>query len=63
MKLPRLGDKSELQLLAYDTATATPDPSRICDLRHSAAHSNTGSLSRARDQTRILMDTHWVSFC
>ena len=27
--------KSELQLQAYATATARPDPSRICDLRHS----------------------------
>ena len=26
MEVPRLGLKSELQLLAYTTATATPDP-------------------------------------
>ena len=26
MEVPRLGVKSELQLLAYATATATPDP-------------------------------------
>ena len=26
MEGPRLGVKSELQLLAYNTATATPDP-------------------------------------
>ena len=32
MEVPRLGVKSELQLLAYTTATATLDPSRICDL-------------------------------
>ena len=30
----RLGVESELQLL--DTATATPDPSRVCDLHHSS---------------------------
>ena len=31
----RLGVESELQLLAYTTATATWDPSCICDLHHS----------------------------
>ena len=35
MKIPRLAVKLELQLPAYTTATATPDPSRICDLHHS----------------------------
>ena len=30
-EVPRLGVKSELQLLAYTTATATRDPSHICD--------------------------------
>ena len=44
MEVPRLGVESELQLLAYTTATATamPDPS------YTAAHGNAGSL------------THWV---
>ena len=28
-------DELELQLLAYTTATATLDPSHICDLHHS----------------------------
>ena len=32
MKVPRLGVKLELQLLAYTTATTTPDWSFICDL-------------------------------
>ena len=32
MGVPRLGVKSELQLLVYATATAMWDPSRICDL-------------------------------
>ena len=36
MEVPRLGVKSELQLLAYATATATPDPSLVCDLHHSS---------------------------
>ena len=36
MEVLRLGVESELQLPAYTTATATPDPSYICDLHHSA---------------------------
>ena len=35
MKIPSLGVESDLQLLAYGTATATPDLSYICDLHHS----------------------------
>ena len=31
MEVPRLGVESELPLLAYTTATATWDRSRICD--------------------------------
>ena len=34
MEVPRLGVESELQLPAYTTATATLDPSHICDLHH-----------------------------
>ena len=34
--IPRLEVKSELQLLAYTTATATRDPSHVCDLTHSS---------------------------
>ena len=36
MDIPRLGSESELQLLAYATATETWDLSRICDLHHSS---------------------------
>ena len=36
MEVPRLGVKSELQLSAYTTAAATPDPSCICDRHHSS---------------------------
>ena len=36
MEVPRLGVKSELQVLACTTATATPDPSHFCDLHHSS---------------------------
>ena len=32
MEVPRLGVTSELQLLAYATATATPDLSSFCEL-------------------------------
>ena len=35
MEVPRLGVQLELQLPVYTIATATPDPSCICDLYHS----------------------------
>ena len=58
MEVPILGVESELQLLAYTTATATPDPSGICDLHLSSwQHWILNPLSRARDQTHVLMDT------
>ena len=38
MEILRLGVESELQLPAYTTATATQDPSRVCDLHHSSQH-------------------------
>ena len=54
MEVPRLGFESKLQLPACATATATArqDPSHICNLRQVL-----NPLSKARDQTRILMDT------
>ena len=36
MEVPRLRVKSKLWLPAYATATATTDPSRVCDLHHSS---------------------------
>ena len=33
MEVPMLGVQLELQLLAYTTATATQDPSHVCDLK------------------------------
>ena len=36
MEILRLGVQLELQLPAYTTATATLDPSCICDLHHSS---------------------------
>ena len=48
MELPRLGVESKLQL----PATATPDPSRICNLHHSSQQCQIlNSLSEARDRT------------
>ena len=64
MEVPRLGVKSELQLLVYATATATPDLSHVRDLHHSSPQRQIlNPLSKARDWTRILMDTSWVHFC
>ena len=61
MKDPRLGVESQLQLLAYATATATPDPGLVCDLHHSSQQCWILSpLREARDWTHILMDTSWV---
>ena len=51
MEVPGLGVKSELQLPAYATDTAKPDPSRICDLHHSLQQCHILSpLSQARYQ-------------
>ena len=36
MEVPRLGVKSELQLPAYTTATATPDPSHVYNLHYNS---------------------------
>ena len=36
MEVPRLGVKSELQLLAYTTTTTMPDQSHVCNLHHSS---------------------------
>ena len=46
------GAKSELQLPAYPTATATQDPSHAYDLHHSSKHHwILNPLSETRDQT------------
>ena len=59
MEVPRLGVKSELHLQA--TATAMPDPSHICDLRHSSwQHQILNPLSEAKDRTHNLMDTSQI---
>jgi len=65
MEVLRLGVKSELQLPTYATdtatATATQDPSHVCNLYHSSSqHQILNPLSKARDRTHILMDASQV---
>ena len=50
MEVPRVGIESEVQLLAYTTASAMQDPSCICDLHHSSWQCQIlNPLSEARD--------------
>ena len=56
--------ESELWLSAYTPATATADPSHICDLPHSSRQRRIlNPLSEARDQTCVLMATSQVRYC
>ena len=55
MEVPWLGTKSELQLLTYTTATATPMLIQASSMNYSATLGN--APSEAGDRTRILMDT------
>ena len=58
MEVPRLGVEWELQLPAYTTATATQDPSHVCDLPHSSQQGQIlNPLTEARNRTCILIDT------
>ena len=62
-EVPRLGVKSELQLLAYTIATAMQDPGQGCDLNHSSQQCQVlNPLSEARDQTHVLMNISWVCY-
>jgi len=64
MEVPRLGVQSELQLLAYATATAMPDLSCVCKLHHSSWQSRIlNPLSEARDRTCNLMVPSRICFC
>ena len=55
--------ESELQLLAYTAATATPDPSLVCDLYYSSRPCQIlNPLSEARDQTHNLMVPSQIHF-
>ena len=57
LEVPRPGVESELQLPAYTTAMATPDPSHVCNLHHSSwKHWILNPLIEARDRTCVLMD-------
>ena len=63
MEVLRLGVQLELQLLAYATATATRDLSRICELQHSSWQCQIlNPPSKARDQTQNLMVPIWICF-
>ena len=56
MEVPRLGVQLELQPQAYTRATATWDPSRVCNLHHSSGQCRSlNPLSKARDGTLNLM--------
>ena len=56
MEVPRLSVESEMQFLAYTTATATQDPNRVCDLYCSSRQCwILNPLSGVRDGTCILM--------
>ena len=63
MEVPRLGVQLELQLPAYTTATAMPDPSLVCDLRYSSQQLRIPNpLGEARDQTHNLMVPSRIRF-
>ena len=64
MEVPRLGVELELWLPTYTTATATLDPTHICNPHHSSQqHQILNPLSKARERTCILMDTSQVHYC
>ena len=63
MEVPRPRVESELQLSTMATATAMPDPSRVCDQHHSSWQCwILNPLSKASDQTCILMVTRQIHF-
>ena len=63
MEVPRLGGESELKLLAYTTATVTPDLSYIYDLYHSLKQCwILNPLIKARDRACILVGTSQIRF-
>ena len=61
MEVSRLGVELELQLLASITVTATWDPSHVCKLHRSSQQCQIlNPQIKAKDRTRILMDTSQV---
>ena len=64
MKVLRPGVESELQLPAYTTATATPDPNHVCSLcRSSWQYQIINPLSQTRDRNCILRNCFGCSIC
>jgi len=56
--------QSELQVPAYTTATATRDPTSLCDLHHSSWQRQIlNPLSEARDRTKVLVNTSQICYC
>ena len=56
MEVPRLGVESELHLPVHITATATWNPSCVCNLHHSPRQCRIlNPLNKARDRIRNLM--------
>ena len=63
MEVPRLGVESELLLLAYARATATSDPSCICNLYYSSQQCQIlNPLSKVRDRTCNLIIPSRIRF-
>ena len=63
IRVPRLGVHLELSPPAYATATATPDPSCVCDLHQSSQPCwILNLLNEARDRTCVLMNTNQIRF-
>ena len=64
-EVPRLGVKSQLQQLAYTTATSTLGLNWVCNLHHSLQQCCwiLNTLNKARDQIHNLMVTSWIRFC
>ena len=64
MEVLRIGVQSELQLLAYATATAPSDLSCICNLYHSSwKHWILNPLSKTTSHTHNLMVPSRIHFC
>ena len=64
IEVPRLGVESELLLLVYAGATATPDLSCVCHLLLSPRQRQIlNPLNEARDRTGNLMVPSQIHFC
>ena len=63
MEVSRLGVELDLHLPATATDTMR-DPNRICELHHSSWQCQIlETLSEAKVQTHVLMDTSQICFC